>query len=115
VESNIEMKNKKIVVKNINVADTIFSRMKGLMFCREMNGFDGLLISPCNSIHTFFMRMDIDVIFLDKKNFIVKIIRNMKPWRLTLIYFKSVKVLELKGGALPPNANEGDEIELCLN
>ena len=101
--------------KNIKLADNIFSRVKGLMFEKEVTG-DGLLIRPCNSIHTFFMNFNIDVVFLNKDLKIVKIIRNMPPWRMSKIYFDAWQVLEFEGGSLSENIEEGDYIEeVCLN
>ena len=41
------------------------------------------------------MRYNIDVVFLDKQMRIVRIIRNIKPWRMTWIYFKSHQVIEM--------------------
>lgn len=100
----------------VRVADSELARIIGLMFKKEMVGFDGLLIERCNSIHTFFMRYPIDVVFLDKKNTIVKIIRSVVPWRITLPRFKARKVLELQGGSLPISIIEGDVLEfICTN
>ncbi|MBF0298786.1 MAG: DUF192 domain-containing protein [Oligoflexia bacterium] len=92
------------------------------MFKKEMKtfineeSFDGLLIESCNSIHTCFMRFNIDVLFLNKENEIVSIIRNMKPWRITWMYFKAKKVLELNAGIISGNTNVGDKVEIiCSN
>jgi uncharacterized protein len=104
----IETKNG-MVAEKVKIANTAIDRMIGLMFSSDLSGFDGLLISPTNSIHTFFMRYELDIIFLNKENKVVKIIRNMKPWRMTRMYFKAVKVLEMKGGTLPVYVNVGDE------
>ena len=104
------------VGKNILLADSFFSRLRGLMFKKNMNDMDGLLITKCNSIHTFFMNFAIDLIFLDRQNKIVKIIRNVGPWRLTRFYFSASKVLEMMGGSLPLEIKEGDRLEfLCIN
>jgi uncharacterized membrane protein (UPF0127 family) len=100
--------------KRIKTADSFWDRLIGLMFSSDMFGFDGLLIKPCNSIHTFFMEYNLDVAFLDKDLKIVKIIRNLKPWRITGLYLKANQVLELKAGALDSKIVEGDQV-LCLN
>lgn len=97
-----------IISERIKVANNMFSRMKGLMFTEFMEGYDALLIKPCNSIHTFFMLMNIDVVFLDEKNLVVKIIYDLAPWRMTRIYFKSNKVLEMKAGTLNKNLKIGE-------
>ena len=99
-----------VICERVKMANTMDERMIGLMMKKDLVGYDGLLIVPCNSIHTFFMRMNIDVLFLDKKNKIVKIIYDMKPWRLTGIYFKAHQVLEMKAGTLSRNIKIGDTL-----
>ena len=98
--------------ENILIADNPVSRVVGLMFRKAPPGADGLLLEPCNSIHTFFMRYSLDIVFLSSSNVVVKIIRNLKPWRMTFIYFKARKTLELPAGKLPLDIKEGDVLEV---
>lgn len=93
-------------------ASTFFQRLKGLMFEKSFGDKDGVMLDPCNSIHNFFVKFPIDVIFLDKKNRIVKIIRGFKPWRISFIYLRSKKVLELPLGTIPMYVKEGDSVEV---
>lgn len=65
------------------IADNFFSRARGLLFRRPLQVGEGLLIRPCNSVHTWFMRYPIDVIYLDADNEVTKIVENMTPWRLS--------------------------------
>ena len=112
----IKKLNEGIIANKVRVASGVFDRMLGLMFSKNLGDWDGLLISPCRSIHTFFMRYDLDVIFLNKENKVIKIIRNMKPWRLSWIYFRSDHVLEMAGGSLSQDVKEGDDLEvLCIS
>lgn len=72
---------------------------------------EGLHIVPCNSIHTFFMRIPIDVAFLDKDLRIVKVMPAMPPWRASSIYFSAKSVLELPAGVFAGSGTvEGDEL-----
>ncbi|MDH5581460.1 MAG: DUF192 domain-containing protein [Bdellovibrionales bacterium] len=112
----------RVSCKNMPVAEKVFlandpiSRMVGLMFRSGLHEGEGLLIRPCNSIHTFFMRFNIDVLFLDKEYRVLKIIRNLRPWRMTRMYFKASQVLELQGGTLSEEIHENDQLEvLCTN
>lgn len=106
------LKRSKIeIAKQVKLADSFFDRLIGLMFQESMNGFDGLLITKCKSIHTCFMRYSLDILFLDEENKIVKIFRHIKPWRFTLLYFSASKVLELNGGQLMDDILVGDEVE----
>jgi len=98
------------------MATNILSRMKGLMFSESLPDCDGFLIAPCNSIHTFFMRYPLDIIFLDQNFNIVKVLYDLSPWRMTWIYFKSYQVLEMKAGTLKKNLNIGEKLEaICIS
>lgn len=108
--------NGEIVCSNALLADGFFERAQGLMFSNTIpfEG-DGMLIKPCNSIHTFFMNYDLHIIFMDSKNKVIKVIKNMKPWRMTRMYFTSHQVLELKTDK-DVNVTVGDVLEvLCIN
>ena len=95
------------VVEAVNIKD----RCLGLMFKKELPRGESLFLSPCNSIHTFFMNFKIDVLFLDKDLKVVKIFRAMSPWRVTLPYFRARHVLELPENSLPENLKEGEALE----
>ena len=76
----------------------------------------GMLIGggpiPLMWIHTFFMRFPIDLVFLDRANRIVRIVPDVKPWRLTAPVFGARAVLELEAGAAARNSSHiGDEIK----
>lgn len=73
-------------------ANTFMKRFLGLMGRKE--SYYGLLLDPCNSVHTCFMRFNLDVLFLDRDNRIVAIRHAMKPWRATSIVKNAHKVLE---------------------
>ncbi len=104
-----------ILCENAKVATSFYERLLGLMFKMDMPNCDCLILEPCSSIHTFFMKFSIDVIFVNKKNQIIKIIKNFKPWGLSALYFSSQKVLELKNGKIGDHFNVGDELEFeCI-
>lgn len=110
---NLKIRYKdRILSEKILVADSLWARLVGLMFQKELRGADGLMLDPCRSIHTFFMRYSLDVVFLNSRNEIIKIIRGMKPWRVTWIYFRASKTLELPAGKLPRDLSVGDLLEV---
>ena len=92
----------------LEVADTFFSRFKGLMMRKSLPIDTALLIKPCDSIHTFFMRFPMTAIFLDKNMRVTKVVPNMKPWGLAFA-FGSYCVLELYGEE-GSKVNKGDTI-----
>lgn len=75
------------------VADSFFPRFLGLMGRKPSPS--GLLLIPCNSVHTCFMRYDLDIFFLDREYRIVAIRRDMKPWRMTAIYSRAHMAMEI--------------------
>jgi len=111
--SKVKIKKGKIeIAQRIDLADSLLKRIIGLMFSKDLGERDGLLITPCNSMHTFFMRYELDIVFLSRNNKVIKVIRNMKPWRMTWVYFKANKVLEMKGGTLSREIKAGDEFRI---
>lgn len=87
------------------------NRFLGLMGRRSLAVGEGMHILPCNSIHTFFMRIPIDVVFLDAQGVIVKQLAALPPWRATSVYFQSRSVLELPAGVLEASGTrEGDRL-----
>lgn len=108
---------KKIVLGDQFVEMTsLFDRLRGLMFKDSLGDSDGIMIDPCNSIHTFFMRFPIHALFLDKSNKIIKIYENLGPWKVTPIFSKAKKVLEIGTGKDISSLREGDYVEvICLN
>jgi uncharacterized membrane protein (UPF0127 family) len=109
-------KGEEVVAEKVGLADTFRLRLLGLMFSKDLGDRDGLLIEPCNSIHTFFMNYKIDVVFLNRDNKVVKVFKNLKPWRMTRMYFSASKVLEMMGGSLMTELNPGDQLEIeCIS
>src|SRR6476469_4331236 len=88
----------KILADRAESAASFYSRFKGLMGVKNLDFGQGLHIKPCNSIHTFFMRIPIDALFLDAEGKIVRLLPAMVPWRLSSIYPKAKSVLELPAG-----------------
>ena len=81
----------------IRRADGFFSRLAGLLFSPPLQPGQGLLLVPCASVHTAFMRTPIDVIFLDRAGHIRKIVPHLKPWRATAC-LTAHQALELASG-----------------
>ena len=87
-----------VVAERVQLASDPWSRFWGLMGRAGLEANSGVLITPCSSIHMFFMRFPIDVVFLDNNNVVVKIVHGIKPWR-TAMGGGGKKALELPAGA----------------
>jgi len=103
--------NGKLVAARVVRAETAKTRVIGLMGRGSMEPGEALWIVPCSNIHTFFMRFPIDVLFLDEKNSVVRVIDRLKPWRVSPWVWKAHSVLELEGGALNGAVKPGDRLE----
>jgi uncharacterized protein len=86
-----------VVCDRCDVADTALTRMRGLLGRRGLPRGHGLFIEPTWSVHTWFMRFPIDVVFLDRDLTVLKIRKQMGPWR-TAARFRARSVLELASG-----------------
>ena len=73
-----------VVVNGIRarVARTFPQRARGLIGTKDLAPDEGMLILKCNAIHTLFMRFSIDATFLDAQNRVVRVVRDIRPWRL---------------------------------
>jgi uncharacterized protein len=70
-----------VVCEECLVAATPFARMRGLLGRRSLPSGSGILLRPAASVHTFFMRFAIDVVFLDGEGRVAKVVRGLRPWR----------------------------------
>ncbi len=86
-----------VAVPCVKRTESFLERTKGLLGSQELVGGEGLLIIPCNSVHTLFMQFSIDVVFLDKQSRVNKIVRGMKPFNFALA-LRACAVLELPAG-----------------
>lgn len=107
----VNQTREKLLASQGLVADTFVSRFVGLMGKKDLPFGSALHISPCNSIHTFFMKIPIDAVFLDKQLKVVKVCSAMVPWRISSIYFGAHSVLELPSGTSSASGTvEGDQL-----
>lgn len=70
------------VIREVYKTTNFVERMLGLLARKKLINDEGLLITPCSSVHTFGMKYTIDVVFLDKELTIVKLVKSLKPWRM---------------------------------
>ncbi|MBZ5584159.1 MAG: DUF192 domain-containing protein [Acidobacteriia bacterium] len=78
-------------------AETSAERRTGLLKHKSLAPGEGLWIEPCESVHTFFMKFPIDLVYLDKHNKVKKVRRAVPPWRLSAC-LTAHSVLELPAG-----------------
>ena len=102
-----------VISSNCGTANTFIRRFLGLMGKAGLSHGQGLIITPCNSIHMFFMKFPIDAIFIDKNNKVLLVLENFKPWHISRIVFNAYSVIELPTGTIKAtNTSINDILQL---
>jgi uncharacterized protein len=93
-------------------ATSFFARGRGLMLRSTFPEGSGMVIDPCSSIHMFFMRFPIDVLYLDRDDRVVRVQEGIKPWRLGPLRTGGARyVIELPAGTIAStHTTTGDQI-----
>lgn len=101
------------IASRVAVADTFFSRLKGLLGTEELPPGEAMWIRPCGSVHSFGMKFPIDVLFLDRDMRVVAMAKGLRPGRVSAPQVKAYSVLELPVGVLDAAATViGNRIEI---
>jgi hypothetical protein len=102
-----------VLATHLEVAGSGSTRRKGLLGRDGLAQGEGLWIVPCESVHTFFMRFPIDLIYLDRENRVRKVRNAVGAWRLSAC-FSAHSVLELPAGVIRATATQrGDVLEFA--
>jgi uncharacterized protein len=95
----------------LEVADRGATRRKGLLGRKSLPFGEGLWIIPCESVHTFWMKFPIDLIYLDRNKKVKKVRSDVHPWRMSAC-LSAHSVLELASGTvLRTQTRRGDKLE----
>ncbi len=95
------------------LADTAFSRLKGLLGRDNIGSQEALVITQCRSIHMFFMRFAIDVVFIDRKNIVIGVVENIRPFQMSPYFFRASAAVELPVGKIQASrTKKGDLLKL---
>lgn len=93
------------------VAETFWMRFRGLMGRPSLKEGEGLVLKGDKSIHTFFMRFAIDVVYADQAGRVVRVDPAMLPNRIGPIVFEAAYILELPVGAIQATGTTvGDQL-----
>jgi uncharacterized membrane protein (UPF0127 family) len=99
-----------VVCAKCELAETFWTRFRGLMGRPSLPAAEGLLFDRTGSIHMFFMRFPIDVVFCDAELRVVKVVSGLKPWRTAAARGAKVTI-EVRQGAAA-GLEPGDELTL---
>jgi uncharacterized protein len=95
----------------VAVAGTSAARRRGLLDAENLQAGSGLWIVPCEAIHTFGMKVRLDIVFLDKNFLVRKIVCDLGPRRMS-ICLRAHSVLELPAGTVARSGTQpGDKLQ----
>jgi uncharacterized protein len=87
-----------MVVRRLEVADGYWSRLIGWQWRRRPEVGHGLLLVPCASVHTFWLRFPLDLVSLDCHGQVLAVRKGVRPWRIPLPTRQAHAILELPSG-----------------
>jgi uncharacterized membrane protein (UPF0127 family) len=105
-----------VLSDNARLAHSYWQRMIGLMGKKTLAQGEALIIDPCSSVHTHWMRFAIDVIYVNKEHVVVGIDHSLVPWRIGKFYKRVQYVVELPAGTASATGTQvGDELNISLD
>ncbi len=105
-------KEGRVLIDGCYQASHFFDRFMGLMGRRSLPSTEGVYFPKCNSIHTCFMWIPIDVLFVSKDGSVIEVCNQVKPWRFLLPRTKADAVIEMAAGmANGLGIDAGDKLE----
>jgi uncharacterized membrane protein (UPF0127 family) len=100
-----------ILGTSIQLANSGATRRKGLLGRSGLSPGEGIWIVPCESVHTFWMKFPIDLVYLDRNKKVKKVKSDVRPWRLSAC-LSAHSVLELVPGTISTTQTKpGDTLE----
>lgn len=99
------------LARNARVADTHWSRLRGLLGRPEPGPGQGLLLLPCRAVHMWGMRYALDVALGEDGGTVLAAYHGLRPWRATSVHPDASWALELPSGTLRGSGTTvGDEV-----
>ncbi len=99
-----------VLGRKVVVADSAWSRLKGFLLRPPPRSGEGILLTPCNAIHTWGMRFPLDVVYLDASGQVLKIVQNLPPWTTSGRVSKGRYVLEVPVGTIEATGTDVGDI-----
>jgi uncharacterized membrane protein (UPF0127 family) len=99
------------IVRHVVLATTFLQRLNGLMFSRTLDPDSAWVFPSCNSVHMFFMRYPLGLVFLDKEQRVVTVIPSIAPGRVSPWVRKACTVIEMRPEKVE-GINVGDVLEI---
>lgn len=102
-----------VLAEHVEIAASFWPRLMGLMGRAGLEDGSALVLKPCNSVHTCFMRFKIDVLFLSGGLQVLHLEPSMLPYRFSKFVKGAVQVIELPAGTIAKTGTKTwDQLEL---
>lgn len=106
----INQDNGEILANHVTVANTFIKRLKGLMFTKNLPSGCALLIQPCQSVHTFFMNYELDILYLDGVGKVVAVDEQLKPGKIGRFVKDAKVVVEIPAGTIQTTSTRVNQV-----
>ncbi|MBF7084346.1 DUF192 domain-containing protein [Desulfallas sp. Bu1-1] len=104
--------NGRQIAGEVIVAQNFTARLKGLLGRKGLAPGSALVTKPCNSIHTWFMKFNIDVLFIGRSGRVVKAVEDLRPFKVATARVAAF-VIELPAGTIREHGiKTGDVVEV---
>jgi len=101
------------VAERVRLADTWWSRLRGMLGSPEPGPDEGMLLAPCQSVHMYWMKYPLDVAFLDPEGRVVEAYHGLAPSKRSRWHREANRALELREGTLARTRTQvGDRLEM---
>ena len=98
----------------VRSADTLLTRLKGLLGRIGLKPDDGIWLNPSSGIHTIGMLFAIDLVYLDSSHRVIHLVEHLGPFRISPIRIECASILELQPRTIyASNTKIGDELLIC--
>ncbi len=102
-----------VLAERADLADSFLARVRGLLGRSTLATGEGLVIRPCTAVHTLGMAFPIDAVQLDVDSRVLRVVANLRPWRVGPVVRGSWVVVELPAGTVATTGTRpGDVIDL---
>lgn len=109
----VDERTRHVIARHVELALTRHTRRVGLLGRTRIDAGVALVLAPCRTIHTAFMRFPIDVLFVDRRGQALRVVRGLKPWRAAMSA-RAYAAIELAAGTAKQHGVEiGDRLRLC--
>ena len=73
----------RIGLKEVLVAENAAERARGLLGREPLRQGQGMYIAPCRSVHSFGMRYALDLVYIDGRQRVCKVVHGLRKWRIS--------------------------------